>query len=125
MHRIAAVAIGAVGLLTATVAAQPARIDARSSHRAEVRRLVTHPQLADVATRAVARGNDVEIWVSALFSVVVDYASCEEQRDFAASIWLRWSEMVDPDGADVILKSDTGVVLASAGRGLSGPRFHC
>lgn len=67
----------------------------------------------------------MEIWVNRDFSVVLDIASCDQQRDFAASVWLRWAEMVNQAGADVTIKSYTGRVLASAGRGLLGPRFHC
>ena len=122
MRHIAAIAVMS---LAATAAAQPPTVDAGSSNRDEVRRLVEHSQLVDVATRAVAYGNDVEIWVNRDFSVVLDAASCDQQRDFAASVWLRWAKMVDQAGADVTIKSYTGRVLASAGRGLLGPRFHC
>ena len=54
-------------------------------------------------------------------TAVLANATCDEQRDFAASLWLRWSRMGVGRGAGVTLKSYTGRVLASAEEGLTGP----
>ena len=48
-----------------------------------------------------------------------------EQRDFAASLYLRWSEMGVGSGAGVTIKSYTGRVIASAEMRFSGASFHC
>ena len=55
----------------------------------------------------------------------LDSAGCDVQRDYAASLWLRWNDMGVGPGAGVTIKSYTGRVLASAEQGFSGPRFHC
>ena len=96
-----------------------------SSFRSEVRRLIARPPLDTVTMSARSFHNDVEIWVNRNMTLVIDAASCDEQRDFAASLWLRWSEMDVGSGAGVTIKSYTGRVIASAEQGFSGPRFHC
>ena len=77
------------------------------------------------ATRAVAFHNDVEIWLNRQATIVLDSAGCDVQRDYAASLWLRWNDMGVGPGAGVTIKSYTGRILASAEQGFSGPRFHC
>ena len=122
--RIIVVAVVVVlGAISAS--AQSARIDSGSSFRSEVRQLISRPPLDEHATRAVAYHNDVEIWVSRQLTAVISAASCDEQRDFAASIWLRWNDMNVGAGAGVTIKSYTGRTIASAEQGFLGPRFHC
>ena len=58
-------------------------------------------------------------------TIVLDSAGCDVQRDYAASLWLRWNDMGVGPGAGVTVKSYTGRVLASAEQGFGGPRFHC
>ena len=117
------------GLLVAApslVFAQPPRIDTTNTpYGSELRRLVSDSALQSNATRAVAFHNDVEIWLNQPATIVLDSAGCDVQRDYAASLWLRWNDMGVGPGAGVTVKSYTGRVLASAEQGFSGPRFHC
>lgn len=122
--RIAAIVVGLV-LLTGTALAQRDLVHAQSSFKSEVRRLISIPPLDTVTTSARSFHNDVEIWVNRQMTLVIDAASCDEQRDFAAALWLRWSEMGVGPGAGVTIKSYTGRVIASAEEGFTGPRFHC
>lgn len=96
-----------------------------SSFKREVARLIGDPPLAGVVTRAVARHNDVEIWVNRDMTSVIAAATCDQQRDFAAALWMKWSRMNVGNGAGVEIKSYTGRVIANAAEGLTGPRFHC
>ena len=116
-----------VGLLIAApVLAQPPRIDTSNTpYGSELRRLVSDSALRSNATRAVAYHNDAEIWLNRQASIVLDSAGCDVQRDYAASLWLRWSEMGVGPGAGTTVKSYTGRILASAEQSFSGPRFHC
>ena len=102
-----------------------ARVAPDSSFRSEVRRLLMVQPLVSMATRAVAYHNDVEIWVNETLTEMLAAQTCDQQRDFAADIWLRWSGMGVGAGAGVTVKSSTGRVLASAEEGFTGPRFHC
>ena len=118
-----------VGLLTGAptpVLAQPPRIDTTNTpYGSELRRLVSDSVLRSNATRAVAYHNDVEIWLNRQATIVLDSAGCDVQRDYAASIWLRWNDMGVGSGAGITIKSYTGRILASAEQSFSGPRFHC
>ena len=60
------------------------------------------------------RRPSVEIWINRDATVFLDSKTCDQQRDFAASIWMVWSEMVPRNGAGVTIKSYTGRVLASS-----------
>ena len=122
--RIATVGVVVV-LSTTSAPAQPPEVDSGSSFRSEVRRLVAVPPLSRFATRAIALHNDVEVWVNRQLTGIIGAASCDEQRDFVAAIWLRWNEMGVGRGAGVTIKSYTGRVIASAEEGFTGPRFHC
>ena len=121
------VAVGVAGILTAAPGfAQPPRIDTTNTpYGSELRRLVRIPILDGQVTRAVAFHNDAEIWINRQTTAVVDASGCDVQRDFAASIWLQWSEMGVGPGSGITVKSYTGRVLASAEQTSSGPRFHC
>ena len=76
-------------------------------------------------THAIAHHNDVELWVNQEASALLGAISCDQQRDYAASIWMKWSKMDVGKGAGVTIKSYTGRVLASAETGFTGPKFHC
>ena len=121
------IVVAAVGLLIAApVFAQPPRIETGNTpYGSELRRLISDSALQSNATRAVAFHNDVEIWLNRQATIVLDRAGCDVQRDYAASLWLRWNDMGVGPGAGVTVKSYTGRVLASAEQGFSGPRFHC
>ena len=107
--------------LAATVAAQRSVIHPESSFRPEVRRLLA----GEPALSARAYHNDLEIWVKQELTAVLGALNCDRQRDYAASIWLRWNDMGVGAGAGVTIKSYTGRTLASAEQGFSGPQFHC
>ena len=123
------VVVAVVGLLIAApslVFAQPPRIaTGNTPYGSELRRLVSDSALRSNATRATAFHNDVEIWLNRQATIVLDSAGCDVQRDYAASLWLRWNDMGVGPGAGITIKSYTGRVLASAEQGFSGPRFHC
>ena len=108
------------------VLAQPPRIETGNTpYGSELRRLISDSALRSNATRAAAFHNDVEIWLNRQATIVLDSAGCDVQRDYAASLWLRWNDMGVGPGAGVTVKSYTGRVLASAEQGFGGPRFHC
>ena len=123
---IVVVVVGIIVLGPGLTFAQPPRVETGNTpFGSELRQLVSQPPLSTHATRAVAYHNDAEIWVNRELTLVVGAASCDEQRDFAAALWLRWSEMGVGPGAGVTIKSYTGRVIASAEEGFTGPRFHC
>lgn len=103
------------------------RVHAESSFPSEVEQLIESGGLDDVATRARAYHNDVEIWVNRQATALIESRTCDQQRDYAASLWITWSQMsgVPASGAGVTIKSYTGRVIASAEQGSTGPRFHC
>ena len=103
------------------------RIHADSSLRHQVQRLIKEDEALDgVVTSARAYYNDVELWVNREASDFLGALSCDQQRDYAASHWLKWSKMKGvAAGSGVTIKSYTGRVLASAEEGFTGPRFHC
>ena len=73
-----------------------------SSFRSEVQRILTGaPELAARATSARAYHNDLEIWVNRELTAAIGALNCDQQRDYAASIWLRWNEMGVGAGAGV------------------------
>ena len=80
-----------------------------------------------VATVARAFHNDVEVWVNEDATALIGSTTCDQQRDFAASLWAEWRDLGDvpASGAGVTIKSYTGRTLASAEQGFSGAQFHC
>ena len=94
-----------VGLLIAApslIFAQPPRIETgNTAYGAELRRLFSGSALQSNATRAVAYHNDVEVWLNRQATIVLDSAGCDVQRDYAASLWLRWNDMGVGPGAGV------------------------
>ena len=60
-------------------------------------------------------------------TVLIESRTCDQQRDFAASLWNTWSEMLEVPsaGAGVEIKSYTGRTIASAEQGFRGAQFHC
>lgn len=103
------------------------RVHDESSFRPEVQRLLRNDGLRLVATAARAFHNDVEVWVNEDATALIGSTTCDQQRDFAASLWAEWRELGDvpPTGAGVTIKSYTGRTLASAEQGLTGAQFHC
>lgn len=109
------------------VAAPSARdlVHADSAFRSEVNRMISSGPLAGHVTSARAFHNDLEVWVDAELTAILGAFSCDQQRDYAASLWQRWSGMGVGAGAGVEIKSYTGRTLASAEEGFTGARFHC
>ena len=101
------------------------RIHADSSFKREVGRMLRDTSLGGVATSARAFHNDVEFTVNRDATALLSATSCDQQRDFAASLWIEWNEMGVGAGAGVTIKSYTGRVLASIEEGFTGARFHC
>ena len=103
------------------------RVHDESSFRPEVQRLLRNDGLRVVATAARAFHNDVEVWVNEDATALIGSTTCDQQRDFAASLWAEWRELGDvpPTGAGVTSKSYTGRTLASAEQGFTGAQFHC
>ena len=69
--------------------------------------------------------NDLTLTVNREASALLASTTCDQQRDLAASVWLKWSEMDVGRGAGVTIQSYTGRILASAEEGFTGPQFHC
>lgn len=109
----------------ATLAEGPDLVHADSSFRSEVNRLIGSPPLAGHVTRAQAFHNDLEVWVDAELTGILGLFSCDQQRNYAASLWQRWSGMGVGAGAGIEIKSYTGRTIASAEEGFTGARFHC
>ena len=84
-----------------------------------VARLLDQSAIGGAAVRARAYHNDVEIWANR------DSSTCDQQRDFAVSLWRQWSEMreVPSAGSGVEIKSYTGSTIASAEQGFRGAEF--
>ena len=77
------------------------------------------------AREARAFHNDLTLTVNRGASALLASTTCDQQRDLAASVWLKWSEMDVGRGAGVTIQSYTGRILASAEEGFTGPQFHC
>ena len=77
------------------------------------------------AREARAFHNDLTLTVNREASALLASTTCDQQRDLAASVWLKWSEMDVGRGAGVTIQSYTGRILASAEEGFTGPQFHC
>ena len=90
-----------------------------------VAELLQRPPLDTAAIGARAYHNDLEITVARPIMEIIDAASCEDQRQFAAGIQMAWASMGVGAGAGVTVRSSTGRELASAEQGVFGPRFHC
>ena len=127
-HLVMLAAIG-IMIIIVTMGISAAQADARvhpqSGFRAEVAQIIKAGGLDSVALAAYSIHNDLEVWVDRAGTMVLDAISCDQQRNYAADLWGQWSELVEPAGASVTVKSYTGRVLASAEYGWRGARYHC
>ena len=101
------------------------RVHPESDFQAQVQRLIQQRPLGGVTTKARAFHNDLTLTVNREASALLASTTCDQQRDLAASVWLKWSEMDVGRGAGVTIQSYTGRILASAEEGFTGPQFHC
>ena len=101
------------------------RVHPESAFPESVAVLIAEGALAESVTQARAYHNDLELTLSAAASDVLAAASCDQQRDYAASQWLKWNKLDVGRGSGITLKSSTGRVLASVEEGFTGPNFHC
>ena len=101
------------------------RVHPESDFQAQVQRLIQQRPLGGDTTEARAFHNDLTLTVNREASALLASTTCDQQRDLAASVWLKWSEMDVGRGAGVTIQSYTGRILASAEEGFTGPQFHC
>ena len=101
------------------------RVHPESAFPESVAVLIAEGALAESVTQARAYHNDLELTLSAAASDVLAAASCDQQRDYVASQWLKWNKLDVGRGSGITLKSSTGRVLASVEEGFTGPQFHC
>ena len=101
------------------------RVHPESDFQAKVQRLIQQRPLGGDTTEARAFHNDLTLTVNRETSALLASTTCDQQRDLAASVWLKWSEMDVGRGAGVTIQSYTGRILASAEEGFTGPQFHC
>ena len=101
------------------------RVHPESNFQAQVQRLIQQRPLGGDTTEARAFHNDLTLTVNREASALLASTTCDQQRDLAASVWLKWSEMDVGRGAGVTIQSYTGRILASAEEGFTGPQFHC
>ena len=101
------------------------RVRPESDFQAQVQRLIQQRPLGGDTTEARAFNNDLTLTVNREASALLASTTCDQQRDLAASVWLKWSEMDVGRGAGVTIQSYTGRILASAEEGFTGPQFHC
>ena len=101
------------------------RVHPESDFQAQVQRLIQQRPLGGDTTEARAFHNDLTLTVNREASALLASTTCDQQRDLAASVWLKWSEMDVGHGAGVTIQSYTGRILASAEEGFTGPQFHC
>ena len=109
----------------AAPAATDERVHQESDFQAQVQRLIQQRPLGGVTTGARAFHNDLTLTINREASALLASTTCDEQRDLAASVWFKWSEMDVGRGAGVTIQSYTGRILASAEEGFTGPQFHC
>ena len=106
------------------------RIHPASDVPAVVHAFIQQEPIGSNLTQARAYNNDLTVTVSPDASGLIASQTCDQQRDFAASRWLRWSALLEEhersnSGAGIAFESPTGRVIASAEQGFTGPRFHC
>ena len=69
------------------------RVHPESDFQAQVQRLIQQRPLGGDTTEARAFHNDLTLTVNREASALLASTTCDQQRDLAASVWLKWSEM--------------------------------
>ena len=75
------------------------RVHADSAFRPEVQQLLQNSGLRRNATGARAFHNDVEVTMSEAGTAFIASTTCDQQRDFAAALWMEWPELGDVPSA--------------------------
>ena len=104
------------------------RVHRETSFPDAVDRFLQPEAVSDMTLGVIAYHNDLHVTVNRDTSAIIDGAGCDEQREFAATLWQRWIASVPESastGTGVTVKSYTGRTLASAAEGIAGARFHC
>ena len=79
------------------------RVHPESDFQAQVQRLIQQRPLGGDTTEARAFHNDLTLTVNREASALLASTTCDQQRDLAASVWLKWSEMDVGRGAGVTI----------------------